>query len=98
MIGLHVHPSLKELKNGLSGVVFLTFLGTCSQDGRSGVQGVSKGCHRGAPENTNVAPALLKVALGAFKVTASVFQGAQREPKAWPRAPKRCPREAKGCP
>ena len=73
MIGLHVHPSLKELKKGLSGRVFLTFLGTSSQDGRSDVQGVSQGCQRGDPENTNVAPALPKVAHGALKVTASVF-------------------------
>ena len=88
MPGLHVHPFLKELKKGFSGVNFLTFWGTCSQDGRSGVQGVSQGCQRGAPENTNVAPALPKVAHGALKVTASVFQGAQSEPMAWPRAPK----------
>ena len=50
---------------------------TCSQDGRSGVQGVSKGCLRGAPEDPNVAPAVSNVAHGAITVAAGVSQGAQ---------------------
>ena len=88
----------KSSKEGLSGVVFLFFGGECSQDGRSGVQGVSKGCLTGVPDDPNVAPAMPNVAHGAAKVAAGVSQGAQREPMAWPRAPTRCPREPKGCP
>ena len=79
-------------------VVFLIILETRFQDGRSGLQGVSKGCQRVVPGDPNVAPAVSNVAHGAVKVAAGVSKGAQRVPKAWPRAPKRCPREPKGCP
>ena len=85
-------------KKDLNSVVVLTFLETLFQDGRSGLQGVSKGCQRVAPWDPNVAPAVSNVAHGAVKVAAGVSKGAQRVPKAWPRAPKRCPREPKGCP
>ena len=60
--GLHVQLYLEELKQVIKQSDFvLTFLGTCPQDGRSGVQGVSKGCHRSAPEDPSVAPAVLNV-------------------------------------
>ena len=73
MIGLYVHPFLKEVKQV---VKWSDFLRTCSQDGRSSVQGVSKGCLTGAPEDPNVAPAVPNVAHGAAKEAARVSQGA----------------------
>ena len=95
-------PFLKRVPKGSPNkVVFLTFLETHFQDGRSGLQGVSKGCQSVAPGDPNVAPAVSNVAHRAVKVAARVPKGAQRVPKAAqgiPRAPKRCPREPKGCP
>ena len=105
VFGLHRHDriacapfSKRGQRNDHTEWFVFIFLRTCSQDGRSGVQGVSKGCLTSAPEDPNVAPAVPNVAHGAAKVAAGVSQGAQREPKAWPRAPTRCPREPKGCP
>ena len=66
----------------LKEVIVFSILETCSQDGRSGVQGMSQGCQGGAPENPNFVPVLSKVAHGAVKVSASVTQGSQREPMA----------------
>ena len=59
-------------------VFFLTFLETRFQDGRSGLQGVPKGCQRVAPWDPNVAPAVSNVTHGADKVAAGVSKGAQR--------------------
>ena len=87
MIALHVHPSLKEVNKVVKRNVFSTLLRTCSQDGRSGVQGVSKGCLRGAPEDPNVAPALSNVADGPVKVAQEC-----------PRVPKGSPMRGQGRP
>ena len=80
--------------------------------GRSGLQGVSKGCQRGAPVDPNLSRGSPKraqrVAKGAQRVPKghpSVPKGCPKVPKVaqrvfngWPRAPQRCPREPKGCP
>ena len=84
-------------------IICLTFLGTRFQDGRNGLQGVSKVCRRAAPEDPNVAPAVPNVAHGAVKVAAGVSQGAQggakgaqAVPKGAQRVPMVCPRWLKG--
>ena len=54
--------------------------------GRSGLQGVSKGCQMGAPVDPNVSQ-------GSPKRAQRVAKGAQRCPK----GAQRCPRMPKGC-
>ena len=65
-------------------MIFLRFLGTCLQDGRSGVQGVSKGCQWGAPGDPNVAPAVPNLVQAAVNIAAVV----QRVPMGCPWGPK----------
>ena len=84
MDGLHVHPSLKEVKKVTKHSVFLTFLETRFQDGRSGLQGVSKGCQRGVPGDPNVAPAVPNVAHGVPDVAKMVSTKWRIDPKGCP--------------
>ena len=91
---------------------FVAVLETLFQDGRSGLQGVSKGCQRGAPVDPNVSQGSPKRAQRVAKGAQTVPKGrpgvpkgcpkvpmvAQRVFNGWPRAPQRCPREPKGCP
>ncbi len=92
MVGLHVHPALKEVKKVPKKVILLTFFETRFQDGRSGFQGVSKGCQRGAPGDLNVVPAGPDVAHGVVqgcpKGAQGVAMGAQAVPKGAQRVPK----------
>ena len=79
----------------------LNLLGTCSQDGRSGVRGLSQGCQRRAPEITNVAPALPSRPPGAQshgKLVPGCPKRAQGVAKGTQVVPKRAPEGAQGCP
>ena len=74
VFGLHRHGrfactpfSKRGSKSALKTLCFLTFLETRFQDGRSGLQGVSKGCQRGAPGDPNVVPAVPDVAHGCLR-------------------------------
>ena len=59
--------------------------------GRSGLQGVSKGCQRAAPVDPNVSQ-------GSPKRAQRVAKGAQRYPKGAQRVAKRVPKGDQGCP
>ena len=74
----------KRSKNDPISVVFWT----C---GRSGLQGVSKGCQRDAPVATNVSQ-------GSPKRVERVAKGVQTCPNGAQRVAKRVPKGARGCP
>ena len=64
---------------------FVFVLEALFQDGRSGLQGVSKGCQRGAPVDPNLSQ-------GSPKRAQRVAKGAERAPKGDPSVPKGCPK------
>ena len=76
----------KRSKKDLKSVVVLTFLETLCKDGRSGLQGVPKGCQRSGPVGPNVG-------LAMPKRCPKVPKGAQRVLKGWPRVPTWGPKE-----
>ena len=80
----------KSSKKDLNFVIFFTFWETLWKDGRSGLQGVPKGCQRSGPVDPNVGPAMPKRC-------PKVSKGAHLVPKGCPRVPKGAHLVRKAC-
>ena len=92
----------KRSKKDLNSVIFLTFWETLWKDGRSGLQGVPKGCQRSGPVDPNVGPAMPKrcpkVSKGAHLVPKGCSKGGQGCPRVPTWCAKGAQRVAKGAP